>query len=174
MKVFEASGPTVEILGDAIIPVLKGIPSVILKQALLKKHGLEGVVKQQFYSQQTYLNLLREVDHDMPLVLMNIGRNIFTEAVFPPDIDDFEKAIFSVDTAYHMNHRGGEIGHYQARKIDRTQYEMMCDNPFPCNFDIGIIQGIALAFNQRIFVRHTGKVCRMKGDDHCLYGIHVL
>lgn len=174
MTVFKASSDQIEILGAAIIPVLKGIPVSSVSSKLLQEYHLENPVADQYYNQQQYLDLLKKINTYMDMVLFGIGQNIFLEAVFPPDIDTFEKVFLGLDQAYHLNHRGGEIGHYNTQKIDEQSYLADCDNPYPCNFDQGIIQGIAKYFNQRILIEHQTEACRMKGDEHCIYEISVL
>jgi len=44
--------------------------------------------------------------------LFAIGKAIPESAIFPPEIQGLEMGLSAIDIAYHMNHRGGEIGHY--------------------------------------------------------------
>ena len=73
------------------------------------------------------------------LDLVSIGMKIPETAVFPPEIDSIDSGLNSIDVAYHMNHRGGEIGVYQATTVSKQQIDVLCRNPYPDYFDYGII-----------------------------------
>lgn len=47
-----------------------------------------------------------------------------------------------------MNHRNGEIGFYKLVSHDKTNKKiiMQCKNPYPCDFDRGIIISMARKF----------------------------
>ena len=70
-----------------------------------------------------------------------IGKAIPENADFPPEVDNLEKALGPIDVAYPMNHRGGETGHYKLVSYDEEKKEatMVCNNPYPSEFDRGII-----------------------------------
>ena len=98
------------------------------------------------------------------------------EAIFPPGIDTFEKAMMLTDQAYYMNHsenKGDEIGHYQFQKNSNTSFNMIVSCPYPCIFDQGIILGMADKFNTTIVLNHANQSCRAKGDSLCNYQIEV-
>jgi hypothetical protein len=66
------------------------------------------------------------------------------------------------------------IGHYGFEKIDDQKIKMVCDNPYPCDFDRGIITNTAKIFspdkNKFPRVEHDQSgVCRKKGDESCNY-----
>ena len=98
------------------------------------------------------------------------------------------EALSSIDIAYHLNHRlDGEvlfddekkekkegIRNYRYKLIDDKKVEMTCDNPYPCDFDRGIIYSMAKRFKPEntYFVKgeHEKELyCREKGDKHCSY-----
>lgn len=85
--------------------------------------------------------------------------------VFPPEINTIEKGLAAIDIAYHMNHRGGEIGHYKFQSTGNNSGKMVCDNPYPCEFDRGIIEAMAQKFKPKdsimAFVEHDeSQPCR--------------
>ena len=99
-----------------------------------------------------------------------------------------EAALLSIDVAYHMNHRlNGEllydarngimkegIGHYGFEKISPRSARMVCVNPYPCQFDRGIIEATAEKFkpvdSALVTVRCDGtRLCRDGGADSCAY-----
>jgi hypothetical protein len=54
-------------------------------------------------------------------------------AVFP-HVNTLEQALSSMDGAYRMNHRNGEIGYYKLLSFDgKTKKAVLeCYNPYPC------------------------------------------
>jgi hypothetical protein len=121
------------------------------------------------------LDSLQEISLKIgPKSLFAIGKAIPSNAQFPPDINTIEKALASIDIAYHMNHKNGEIGHYKLIKAEGRTAKMVCDNPYPCDFDRGIIEAMAQKFKPAdsimAFVEHDDtQPCRKKGADSCTY-----
>ena len=107
--------------------------------------------------------------------LVGIGMKIPETAIFPPGIDSIETGLKSIDMAYHMNHRGGEIGVYQTTVVGDQQIDVLCQNPYPDNFDYGIIYGMAQRFRPQgysVNVYHDNLApCREHGADSCLYHV---
>ncbi len=161
-----------EITSEAVHPVLRTISLEHFQKKLLQKFGMDEEIKDGgFHSMISYLGLLHEVAKK-PNILKQIGTHIFTEAKFPPQISNFEQALGSVDTAYYMNHqnlKGEEIGHYKFEKESDGKLFMICDNPYPCDFDMGIILGIAAKFKTKIALEHSGEECRKDGANQCKY-----
>lgn len=52
----------------------------------------------------------------------------------------------TIDFAYHANHRGGEIGNYRYEKKDEQSGVIVCTNPYPDEFDKGIITAMCRKF----------------------------
>lgn len=118
-------------------------------------------------------------------VLMDSGQTVLRYADIPPTIVDIYSALSSSDIAYHMNHRrNGKpmfdpatgqmeegIGHYLYRgKPGDTRLEIITDTPYPCSFDRGVVQGMALRFKPTAIVTH-GPSCRNKGAASCTYAV---
>jgi hypothetical protein len=108
--------------------------------------------------------------------LFSIGMKIPENANFPPEIESLEKALQSIDVAYHMNHRNGEIGHYRYESVGPKSVKMVCQNPYPCAFDRGIITAMAKRFKPKdsimVNVMHDDSApCRVKGGASCTYNV---
>ena len=72
-----------------------------------------------------------------------------------------------------MNHRNGEIGFYKLvehNQEKRTLY-MHCKNPYPCDFDRGIIISMARKFGTTTIKveRDANKPSRKDGADDSYY-----
>jgi hypothetical protein len=175
MPEYIALDPRVEVKGAAVLATLQGIDPELVRP-IAEKYGLVDVHTEGWYPQQAWLNTLKALDETHAggtLNLVSVGMEIPKTADWPPEVDSFEAALFSIDVAYHMNHRYGEIGHYKAERISDEQIDVICDNPYPCYFDYGIVHGAASRFAPKggFTVKHDENSCRRKGDAACVYHV---
>ena len=144
---------------------------------ILKKNGITDPQPGTWYKQQDWLNAFRQISEQVgKATLFAIGKKIPENAQFPPQINNLETALNGIDMAYHMNHRKGEIGHYLVKSYANQSAVMVCENPYPCDFDRGIIVAMATRFKPEtsLYIRVThddSQPCRKKGDDSCTYKI---
>ncbi len=189
MAQFIAFTSNAMVSSDAVLSVIDGV-GVYKQRALqfLSENGIQDPKPGMWYLQQDWLNAFKAISEATgEYTLFGIGQKIPENAMFPPEIDDIEKALSSIDVAYHMNHMiDGEvlfnpetgimkegIGHYGYEKIDDKTIKMVCNNPYPCNFDKGIIDSMAQKFKPSdaiIITKHDDSgPCRKKGGDSCTY-----
>lgn len=177
MTEYRAISPLVEVSGAAVLAVVKGMGAFeATARRLLAEQGIVDPRENSWHPQQAWLNAFRAIaDNIGPATLTQIGRKIPETAHWPPVIRTVEAALASIDTAYHLNHRGGEIGHYRFEQTGTGAGCVVCDNPYPCAFDIGIIDATARHFSpQGVFLQVThddSKPCRQKGGDSCTYQV---
>jgi hypothetical protein len=174
MVQFQAFDPKVEVSGSAVQAIVTAMGSRSLP--VLAKYGLAEIDPDEWYPQQRWLDAFAEIaqgDFSTVLDLVSIGMRISDVARWPTDIETIEDALFSVDRAYQMAHRNGVIGSYRVRIVSEYEAKLICENPYPCHFDYGIIYGTARRFlpsDKGLAVVHDdhGR-CRRKGDDFCTY-----
>jgi hypothetical protein len=184
----EASGASI----GAFVEAFKLFPSVISRK--LTRHGIGKTVGKNdvdvdpnaWYPQEAWLAAWEEIAGEIgPRACYQIGRHLPKHAPFPPSVTDIYSGIASVDIAYHLNHRKrgkpmfdmatgtkmsgiGNYGFQSApgeRKIVST-----CDNPYPCDFDRGILTEIATRFQPSVRVSHNEQgSCRKNGGNSCTY-----
>lgn len=145
MEYFKADSEKVEVNGQTVITIIKGL-SEYLSQAefILEKNNLQNLDPNKWYYQQDWLNAFREISQIIGNeALFRIGLAIPNYAIFPKKISRIESALKSINTAYHLNHRGGYIGYYKFNKLKDNQYQIICDNPYPPEFNRGIIEAIS-------------------------------
>ena len=121
---------------------------------ILAKNGIKDLKPNEWYPQQAWLDAFKSISETIgPFTLCIIGKKIPENAQWPPEINEIHAALSSIDIAYHMNHRiddkilfnpeTGEmsegIGHYKYTITSETTGTMVCNNPYPCDFDRGII-----------------------------------
>lgn len=189
---FEAG---IEVSGDslgAIVDGFKNYPTVAMKY--LSKFGLVKsepdkapvIDRQGWYPLDKWLlayeGIANEIGYNS---LYTIGRKIPENAQFPPHINDIYSAVGSIDVAYHLNHRKNGsvmfdmqtgmmlegIGHYKSEPVSgENRIICVCENPYPCDFDRGIVSAMAARFEPGSKTVHDNDApCRKKGADSCTY-----
>jgi hypothetical protein len=137
--------------------------------------GIEslGADASAYYRLQHHLDAMKELQEQFGNAFMRkVGAQIFDNAVFPPGIDSVEKGLAMVNVAYYMNHRNvpeGGIGGYHWTAETEHRGVMVCDNPYPCAFDLGILETIAKRFAPAAKVTHEAGSCRHEGGLACRY-----
>lgn len=191
---FKSFEPNIEVLGQAMYSILDGF-GAFKKSAekLMIENGLGEMRGTDFwldptnwYSLDKWLKVFELVSKDIgDTSLFMSGRCIPKNAKFPPWVKDIESALKSIDIAYHMNHKksGKEmfdpntgkmlegIGHYGYEKIpNKNMIISICNTPYSCEFDRGILIGLASKFEIRAAVTHDkSKPCRKSGSESCTY-----
>lgn len=175
MAQYQAFAKYVEVSGQSAQSVIEAM-GMFKKMAveILAKHGIPELNADQWYPQQNYLDFYRDIAERIGLkTLKTIGREVPNNALWPKEIDSLDKALASIDAAYHLNHRGGEIGSYRYEKTGERSAKIIANNPYPCPFDHGLIEGVAQKFavsTARLRVVHDDTLpCRLNGAESCVY-----
>lgn len=193
---FKAFEKGIEVNGQTVYAIVDGfrhfkqLPSKILLEEKIGIAGPDGLVKiepEAWYSQEAWLRAFERVSNSLGQQLLEqIGRRIPENALFPPWVKDIDSAVKSVDFAYHMNHRKADkvmfnpetgemlegIGHYGYERPNASVKRIIsvCENPYPCDFDRGIVIAMARRFEPNAFVTHDEqKPCRKTGGESCTY-----
>ncbi|HYQ01017.1 MAG TPA: hypothetical protein VER96_20245 [Polyangiaceae bacterium] len=191
-KVFE---PGIQVSGASLGAIVEGFrkyPTVAAKY--LTRHGLVKSVagkpadidRDGWYPLEDWLAAYEGIANEIGLnSLFGIGKSIPENATFPPHVKDIHSGISSIDVAYHMNHRKNGtvmfnpetgqmldgIGHYGYEAAsDDDRIVCVCHNPYPCDFDRGIITAMATRFQPLARTVHDNDApCRKSGADSCTY-----
>jgi hypothetical protein len=179
MAQFVAIDPKVEVNGQTVLSVVDGM-GVFAGSAkqILQENGIDDPKPGEWYPQQAWLDSFKKIAESIgERTLFQIGMKIPENADFPPEIDNIEKALSAIDVAYHMNHRNGDIGNYKFTKTGDRSGVMVCDNPYPSDFDRGIIEAMAKKFRPKDSLSapkvelDPNKETRKNGADSCTYNI---
>jgi hypothetical protein len=193
MGQYIAINKEVEVNGQTILSVVKGMPGYETTALnILAGKGIKNPQEETWYSQQAWLDAFKEIAEKIGTnTLRSIGAKIIESAKWPPTVNSVETALSSIDIAYHMNHRiAGKalfdgatgklsegIGHYTFEKIRIGEYKVTCENPYPCDFDKGLLKGAVEKFKiagQRVEFMENVKVgCRNNGSAKCTYHVIV-
>jgi hypothetical protein len=178
MAEFRAFSSRVEVMGAAVLSIVGGM-DVVRPRALqiLEESGIAPLDAARWYPQQRVLNVFKAVFETVgPQTVRAIGRKIPETAEFPPELDSLEMALRSIDVAYRMNHRGAEhMGSYRYEQLGARHAQLACHNPYPCDMDMGLIEGVAMRFRPKdsggVTVEHLPGKCRSNGDLSCTYSV---
>jgi hypothetical protein len=166
---------TVEVNGQTVRAFVDGVPGTFEDKALkiLAENGIENPESDNWYPQGAWLDAFEEVANSIGESTLNtIGTSIPENAEWPPGVDGVVDGIESIDHAYHQNHRGGTIGHYDAEQVDDSTVHVECTNPYPCSFDQGIIEAVSREFSDELVrVDEVGDTCRNDGGEKCVYEV---
>ncbi|ADO68893.1 hypothetical protein [Stigmatella aurantiaca] len=145
---------------------------------IITAHGIPTLAQQGWYPLQTLLLCLNDIRSQIgPYTVHALGQHTARHITFLPSIDSFGGALSSLNEAYRMHHRGtGEIGGFQYQPQSVRSARIRCDNPYPCEFDQGLLEALFELFppqeSFRLRVTHAPEGCRSKADCACVYHLH--
>ncbi len=189
MAEFVAFRPDVEVYGAVALSLVEGMGDFrSLGYAILVRHGILNPQPERWYPQQPWLDAFRTIAEKIgPRTLFEIGKKILDAVEWPPGIDTVEKGLASIDLNYHLRHRidgvplwnpeTGEmregIGHYRFDGVvAEDTATMACDNPYPSEFDRGIITAMGRRYLPHLDVTlDLTQPTRTRGADSCTYRI---
>lgn len=175
MSQYVAFDSNVEVNGETVLTTVNSFPEVMrgFAMKILKSHGIDNPKPGEWYSQKAWLSSFKEISEKFGVnTLFEIGKQIPANAKFPPEIDNIEKGLAAIDVAYHMNHRNGDIGFYKMVEhiTAKRTLIMHCKNPYPCDFDRGIITTMGRKFEAGTEVKlDTSNPSRKDGADDSWY-----
>ncbi len=177
MAEFKAFSPRVEVLGEVVLSLVNVMGAFkTISIEILKENGIVDPQPDKWYSQQAWLDSFKVIAEKVGLnTLYQVGRQVPQQYNYPLTIDSIESALADLDDAYRMSHRGGEVGHYRFQILGLNVGQMTCDNPYPCDFDRGLISALAERFEppgSLVDVRHEEDApCKKLGALSCIYTI---
>lgn len=182
MAQFEAFDDDVEVHGRTITAVVEEalgrFSGTYQERAreVLAENGVEDPDPDDWYPQQAWLNTFRAIADELePHLLDRLGGQIPAVADWPSGISGVPEGLQSIDEAYQLNHRGGDIGYYRFERIDDQSGELISRNPYPCLFDRGLVRAVAQNYapvESFVFVEENGDTCRRDGDNACTYTVY--
>ena len=171
-----------------MLAVVQGMKSAVwVAEQMLAAEGIRNPTANEWYDQQAWLNAFKAISEKVgSLTLRKIGNSIPDSADWPPNVIDIPSALAAIDVAYHLNHRiHGKclmdlttgvmtegIGHYTYTAVDDHHGAVVCKNPYPCDFDLGIIESAAARFRpvgSSLKIVHAAGICRKRGHSSCTY-----
>lgn len=166
------------VLGQSLLSIVEAMGSFKDKGLkILEESGISNPQPDKWYPLANNLEAFKRIESSIgPKTLFQIGKKVPENSLWPPEIDNMDKAFGSIDIAYHMNHKGGDIGTYKVQKVGDKELKVITDNPYPCDFDLGLLEAIARKFkpdsSMYASVKHENEhVCRKDSSGSCTYVI---
>lgn len=186
MPSYVAFRPGIEVLGQSVLAIVDAMGRyAVLAENALARQGIKSVVQGSWYPQQAFLNAFREVAFEIgENTLFAMGKKIPDVSAFPPEIVGVDQALARIDAAYHAQHRDKAgplldpatgsmregIGHYAFHRDGVRSGVMVCNTPYPSDFDRGIVTGVARRFRPHAtVVMDESQPSRKRGGDSCTY-----
>jgi len=179
MAEFMAVSPNAEVLGHAVLSIMNEMGMARTRaMKILAQNGIRPLEPDQWYPQQGVLNAFRTIfERIEPTRLHTLGRKLPENAPFPPSITCLAEALRSMDVAYRASHRG--MGHglaYTFEPLSERSARLICETPYPCEMDLGLVEGLAERFrpkdSPRVQVTHEPGECRRDKAERCIYSVH--
>jgi hypothetical protein len=175
MGEYEPFDDGVEAKGAAVLSILDGVPDAFTGTAeeILADHGIEDPQPEEWYDQTAYLEAYETIVEEVgESTLRRIGESTPENAEWPPGVETPMEALESIQAAYEMNHRGGDIGVYEVERVDDSTAEVRCRNPYPCAYDRALVEGTAGMFaDGYVSLSEVGSTCREDGARECVYEV---
>jgi hypothetical protein len=180
-----ATGVKVLIAGFDLFPSL--VRKLIVSKGILKlgPGGKLEIQEDAWFPLEAWLSVLEAIYTEIGRnALFKLGTSILANPKFPAWIRDIETALESIDVAYHRSHRKNGvvmydqttgrilegIGNYRPRRVPGQQRILVvCDTPYPCETDFGIVTELATKFEGKARIVHDPSPCRRKGSASCTY-----
>jgi len=143
-KLFEASAPDAEVLGQTVMAFRSNIEANAIAP-LLAKYGLDHIEPEAWYLHQSWFNVLRDISL-MPCgisMLSAFGRKVVETAVMPPNIDSIPKVLGMLNVIHHINLRNvsPEEG-YAVEMLSDKHYLVYHNTGNPNDTIYGFISGL--------------------------------
>jgi hypothetical protein len=178
------TGVRVLMAGFDLFPSL--VKKLLVEKGIVEKSA-DGkfLLQERWFPLESWLAVYDAIYREIgPNVLFTLGTHILENPKFPAWVRDIDTALESIDIAYHKSHRRNGvimydqatsrmsegIGHYKPRRTPGQQrIEVVCDNPYPCEVDHGIVTQMAKKFEPKARIEHAPGSCRRKGGTQCTY-----
>lgn len=113
-----------------------------------------------------YFKIEKEVGRG---AIIEVGRKMIETAEFPPNIDNIQTLLMSLDHAYRLNARGPGVGTITCATEDEHSATLVFTAPFPCALSIGIIEGACARYGARALIEHGADGCIDDKAPACTY-----
>lgn len=186
MSTRKSSYPGFDVAGTAAMAILSAMgPYRNIAEKALAKHAIWKIEPEGVYSLDAALGVFDTlIEATGTNTIFAIGKKVPDHATWPDGIDNIFQALQSVDIGYHLNHfKNGKpmfdpstgamvegIGHYHYKAEGPRRIVMVCDNPYPSDFDRGLISTFARRYESTADVeRDPTKPTRLEGADSCTF-----
>ncbi len=120
-----------------------------------------------WYPMLPWITALNELfDYLGPNIIYQFGQSVPYKVLWPQDIEGIHNALRSINKAYHLNHRGTDIGKYEYSILDTNAGKLTCGSPYPKYFHRGLIQSTVLKYQQNSSVTPNVIITESNSDEN--------
>ena len=179
MKEFEEIDARYRVNRPAIVSFVAAFGAYRIRgEKIICRHlGVDNLAAadETVYSMRAYLAAMEELQEQFGQEFMKtLGLSVSENSVFPPETNTVLKVMEVFNIAYYLNHPDvptGAIGGYHWKPTSDREGVMVCDGPYPCAGDAGLIEGMVKKFGPETKVTHEPGLCRHDGGDSCRYSV---
>lgn len=178
MTLYIATNPRAEVSAEFLLSFLRyaGTSTVLLRKAL-DQNGLPVISPTNWYSQQSFLNALRELESWVGAEeLCCLGEAVGFRFPLPVSCRDVQESLHNMGLIYRFSHRGSIAEAITHIPNDDHSAKLISETPYPDSFEQGIFLGITRRY---ILSREKTRVLidlnsarREMGDSSTTYLVH--
>jgi hypothetical protein len=185
----------IEVSGRSVDGFMKGFAAfrALASKYLLRegvgqadREGFVAVSPDGWYPLPGYLRAFRAISLEVSdSIVEALGRAVMQNVYWPPEANTLDGMVRHIDAGYHMHHRrNGQplfdartgvmyegIGHYRGQRLAPNLFEVRCENPYPCAFDRGLLDGalrrLGRARGSYDILHDSAAPCRARGGESC-------
>jgi hypothetical protein len=179
MNVFQATKET-ELVSNVFVYYIDEAAAKIKElDELRKKYDFANVDAAGFTKLQDFLDFFNDVYQLNSEYVEQIGLNFMEDYDYPDDVFNFSTALQHLEVFYSVYQFDSEnqnpTGDLVFGIVSRSVYRIIIRSPFPCDFEVGLLKGVAKSFKKHIKVEHHDFQCRMgMKSEVCDYFVIVI
>jgi hypothetical protein len=191
----------IEVSGRSVVGFLNGFAAfrALASKYLLREgvgqadgEGFVVVAAEHWYPLPGYLRAFRAISLEVSdSIVEALGRAVMQNVYWPPEANTLDGMVRHIDVGYHMHHRhNGQplfdprtnvmhegIGHYRGMQLAPNLFEVRCENPYPCAFDRGLLEGALRRLGRMRgsyeIIHESTAPCRAQGGKSCTLRIRT-
>ncbi|MEM9953275.1 MAG: hypothetical protein AAF846_16840 [Chloroflexota bacterium] len=138
--------PNAEVLGANVSAITGTLRDNNIK-SIIKKHNFDDIDTNTWYSQQLFLDLIKEIETALSYEeLVAIGMRGAEVVELPPNIEDFEDLPEAIVAAYGLNHRNTPAEEGYTLEKGEDIISIICNIPYPSFILYGYVYGLIKRF----------------------------
>ncbi len=149
---FVAGSPDALVIGQTMMAFIENVDANLIAP-IMARHNLSEMKPDQWYSHQTWMDILRELSDSLggqaSSVFVAIGRDVVHKAVMPPEMNSIPVVLNALHAIHHLNLRNiPEDEGYVVKQLDAKHYQVYANTPNPDHAIYGFIWGLCARFKQ--------------------------
>ena len=142
-------------------------------RSVVNRHIVNDLAPGGWYSQQTWLDILRDAAEEAQLDLLTVGNRVAANLKIPDGVFSLERLLELVDANYQMTHNHADPVCLRATKVAEREVHIVDNSPYPDEFHCGLLFGLfqrLMPLDANLKIRYdTSTPTRRDGADVTTY-----